>query len=130
MKTVVDVRIAGVSIPMEKKIFVSLSYIFGIGKNNAFDILSKAGVDSNTRTKDLTEDQLSEIRKLIDAEYVIEGDLRAEISTNIKNKISIGCYQGYRHRLRLPVRGQRTKTNAKTRKGKSVAIAGKKIAKK
>lgn len=130
MSGLIDARIAGIPIPMEKKVFVSLGYIFGIGKSNVFKILSKANVDPNLKVKNLTEEQLSEIRKVISSDCIIEGDLRSNISSNIKNKISIGCYQGHRHRLRLPVRGQRTKTNAKTRKGRSVAIANKKIAKK
>lgn len=130
MSNVIDARIAGISVPMNKKVFVSLSYIFGIGKKNVFDILLKANIDANIRVKDLTEEQLGAIRSVISSDYLIEGDLRSTISSNIKNKISIGCYQGHRHRLKLPVRGQRTKTNARTRKGRGVAIAGKKIAKK
>lgn len=120
-------RIAGVNIPDNKRVPISLTYIFGIGRTKAFAICEALSIDTQTRMKDLTEDQLNEIRTEVDKdEYTIEGDLRREVSLNIKRLQDMACYRGLRHRRRLPVRGQRTKTNARTRKGKAVAIAGKK----
>ena len=119
-------RIAGIDLPREKRIEIGLTYIYGIGRKSANDILKAANVNPDTRVKDLTEDELGAIRKIIDSEYVVEGDLRREVSLNIKRLTEIGCYRGIRHRRGLPVRGQRTKTNARTRKGPKKTIANKK----
>lgn len=119
-------RIAGVNIPVNKRIEIALTYIFGIGRPTANDICEKAKIDKNKRAKDLTEEEAVKIRAIIDKNYIVEGDLKQEIYTNIKSKIDMGTYQGLRHRKKLPVRGQRTHTNARTRKGKAIAIAGKK----
>lgn len=120
-------RIAGVNVPDNKRVPISLTYVYGIGRTTAFAICEKLNIDVQTRMKDLTEDKLNEVRAEIDKdEYQIEGDLRREIALNIKRLQDMACYRGLRHRKRLPVRGQRTKTNARTRKGKAVAIAGKK----
>ena len=119
-------RIAGVNIPSEKRIDVALTYIFGIGPNRSKAILAKTGVDGSVRVHKLSEAELIKIREVIDADYIVEGDLRREVSMNIKSLMDLGTYRGLRHRRRLPVRGQRTHTNARTRKGKAVAIAGKK----
>lgn len=121
-------RIAGVNIPTNKRAVIALTYIFGIGHTKSAQICKKAGIDLKTRVQDLTEDEIIKIREIIDADYQVEGDLRREIAMNIKRKMDLGSYQGLRHRRRLPVRGQRTHTNARTRKGKSVPIAGKKKA--
>ena len=110
-------RIAGIDLPREKRVEIGLTYIYGIGVSSSNKILAKAGVNPDTRVKDLTDDQVGAIRKVIDAEYKVEGDLRREIALNIKRLTEIGCYRGLRHRRGLPVRGQRTKTNARTRKG-------------
>jgi small subunit ribosomal protein S13 len=110
-------RIAGVDLPPAKRVVISLQYIYGIGKKSAQDIVSKAGVDLATRTKDLSEEQTRAIREIIEADYKIEGDLRREVTMNIKRLMDLGCYRGLRHRKGLPVRGQRTHTNARTRKG-------------
>ncbi|HEY7816856.1 MAG TPA: 30S ribosomal protein S13 [Vicinamibacteria bacterium] len=110
-------RIAGVDLPREKRVEIGLTYIFGIGRNRSSSILGKAGVDANIRVKDLTEEQVSQISKILDAEGGVEGDLRKEVSMNIKRLMDIGCYRGLRHRRGLPVRGQRTHTNSRTRKG-------------
>src|SRR3989304_2181203 len=110
-------RIAGVDLPREKRIEIGLTYIYGIGRNRSNSILRKAGVDADIRVKDLTEEQVSQISKVIDSEGGVEGDLRKEISMNIKRLMDIGCYRGLRHRRGLPVRGQRTHTNSRTRKG-------------
>jgi small subunit ribosomal protein S13 len=110
-------RIAGVDLPREKRIEVSLQYIFGIGRTTAKKILVKASVDPVTRTKDLTDDEVRRIRETIEQGYEVEGDLRREVSMNIKRLMDLGCYRGLRHRKGLPVRGQRTHTNARTRKG-------------
>ena len=118
-------RIAGVDIPNDKRVVISLTYIYGIGKPLSQEILAKAEVSEDTRVKDLTEDELTKIRSVIDS-YKIEGDLRREVSLNIKRLMEIGSYRGMRHRRGLPVRGQKTKTNARTRKGPRRAIAGKK----
>ncbi|MBQ6431954.1 MAG: 30S ribosomal protein S13 [Oscillospiraceae bacterium] len=119
-------RIAGIDLPREKRIEIGLTYIFGIGRKSAKDILAMAGVDPDTRVKDLTEDQEAALRDVIDKNYTIEGDLRREVALNIKRLTEIGCYRGLRHRRGLPVRGQRTKTNARTRKGPKKTIANKK----
>ena len=110
-------RIAGVDLPREKRVEIGLTYIYGIGKPTAKAILEKAGINPDTRVKDLTEEEAGAIRKIIDAEYMVEGDLRREVSLNIKRLMEIGSYRGIRHRRGLPVRGQNTKTNARTRKG-------------
>ncbi len=119
-------RIAGIDLPREKRIEIGLTYIFGIGRKSAKDILEMAGVNPDIRVKDLTEDQEAALRDVIDKNYTIEGDLRREVALNIKRLTEIGCYRGLRHRRGLPVRGQRTKTNARTRKGPKKTIANKK----
>ena len=119
-------RISGVDLPREKRVEIGLTYIYGIGKPTAKAILEKAGINPDTRVKDLTEDEAGAIRKIIDSEYMVEGDLRREVSLNIKRLMEIGSYRGIRHRRGLPVRGQRTKTNARTRKGPVKTIANKK----
>ncbi|HEY1905150.1 MAG TPA: 30S ribosomal protein S13 [Myxococcaceae bacterium] len=110
-------RIAGVDLPPAKRVVISLQYIYGIGNKTAQDIVTKAGIDLATRTKDLTEEQTRAIREVIEADYKVEGDLRREVTMNIKRLMDLGCYRGLRHRKGLPVRGQRTHTNARTRKG-------------
>ena len=122
-----SVRICGVNLPVDKKTYVALSYLFGIGQVTAKKICNAVGIDCETRLKDLSEEDIDKIRNYIDKNFVTEGDLRGQISQNIKMKIAIGCYQGNRHRNRLPVHGQRTKTNAKTIKGRSAPIANKKV---
>ena len=119
-------RIAGIDLPREKRVEIALTYIFGIGRKSANDILKLANVNPDTRVKDLTEDQEAALRDVIDKNYTIEGDLRREVVLNIKRLTEIGCYRGMRHRRGLPVRGQRTKTNARTRKGPKKTIANKK----
>ncbi len=119
-------RIAGVDLPREKRIEIGLTYIFGIGRKAAADILSATGVNPDTRVKDITEDDLAKLRDYIDKNYEVEGDLRRSTALDIKRLIEIGCYRGLRHRRGLPVRGQRTKTNARTRKGPKKTIANKK----
>ena len=119
-------RIAGIDLPREKRVEIGLTYIFGIGRKSANDILKMAGVNPDTRVKDLTEDQEALLREAIEHQYIIEGDLRRETAMNIKRLTEIGCYRGMRHRRGLPVRGQRTKTNARTRKGPKKTIANKK----
>ena len=123
-------RIAGVDLPREKRVEIGLTYIFGIGRSKSNEILAKTGVNPDTRVRDLTDDEISKLREIIDKEYKVEGDLRRETSLNIKRLIEIGCYRGRRHRQGLPVRGQRTKTNARTRKGpkKTVGVQRKKAA--
>ena len=121
-------RIAGVNVPSSKRLVVALTYIFGIGKKFSNDICSSINIDKNKRVNDLTEDETIKIREFIDKNYVVEGDLRRTVSTNIKRLTDLGCYKGLRHRNKLPVRGQRTHTNARTRKGKAIPIAGKKKA--
>ncbi len=121
-------RIAGVDLPREKRVEIGLTYIYGIGRKSANDILEKAQVNPDVRVKDLTEDEAGRIRKIIDQEYVVEGDLRREVSLNIKRLMEIGCYRGIRHRRGLPVRGQKTKTNARTRKGPKKTVSRKKKA--
>ena len=119
-------RIAGVDIPNNKRVEIALTYIYGIGRKSSNDILAKTGVNPDTRAKDLTEDEIAKIREVIEGEYSVEGDLRREVALNIKNMVEINCYRGTRHRKGLPVRGQRTKTNARTRKGPAKTIANKK----
>ena len=119
-------RIAGIDLPKNKRIEVALTYIYGIGRSTSQQILSQAGVDLNTRTDDLTEAEVGQIRKIIDDELKVEGDLRREVSMNIKRMMDLGNYRGLRHRRGLPVRGQKTKTNARTRKGPRKTVAGKK----
>ncbi len=119
-------RIAGVDLPNEKRVEIGLTYIYGIGRKSAMDILAEAGINPDTRVKDLTEDEVSKLRECIDKGYNVEGDLRREVALNIKRLIEIGCYRGVRHRKGLPVRGQKTKTNARTRKGPKRTIANKK----
>lgn len=123
-------RIAGVDIPREKRTEIALTYIFGIGRSRAQLICEAAGVDPDARVYDLTEDEVAKLRTYIDGELKVEGDLRREVSQNIKRKMEIGTYQGVRHRRGLPVRGQRTQTNARTRKGPKKTVAGKKQARK
>ncbi|HHU53074.1 MAG TPA: 30S ribosomal protein S13 [Clostridiaceae bacterium] len=110
-------RIAGVDIPNEKRVEIGLTYIYGVGRTTATEVLEKCGINPDTRVKDLTETEITQIRDVLEEDYTIEGDLRREIAMNIKRLTDIGCYRGRRHRAGLPVRGQRTKTNARTRKG-------------
>ncbi len=119
-------RIAGVDIPREKRVEISLTYIFGIGRTTANRVLGETSIDPDTRVRDLTEDEVSRLRSWIDGNLKVEGDLKRDISQDIKRKMEIGSYQGIRHRKGLPVRGQRTKTNARTRKGPKRTVAGKK----
>lgn len=119
-------RILGVDIPRNKVMRVALTYLYGVGPKVAKDTLEKAGIDLNKSSNDLTEEESQTIRHILEEEYSVEGDLRREVGLNIKRLKDLGCYRGIRHRRSLPVRGQRTSTNARTRKGKSVAIAGKK----
>ena len=122
------IRIVGVDLPQNKRGEVGLTYIYGIGRNSARKILEKAGVDLDTKVKYWTDDQAAKIREVIGAEYKVEGDLRSETQLNIKRLMDIGCYRGIRHRIGLPVRGQSTKNNARTRKGKKKTVANKKKA--
>ena len=119
-------RIAGVDLPREKRVEIGLTYVYGIGRTSAKKILEATGINPDTRVKDLTEDEIGKIREAIDHEYTVEGDLRREVALNIKRLVEIGSYRGIRHRKGLPVRGQRTKTNARTRKGPKRTIANKK----
>ena len=119
-------RIAGVDLPNEKRVEIGLTYIFGIGRKSSNKILSETGINPDTRVKDLTEDEISKLRAAIDKDYHVEGDLRRQTALDIKRLIEIGCYRGLRHRRGLPVRGQRTKTNARTRKGPRKTMANKK----
>jgi|TARA_B100001989_G_C24260699_1_gene326777 small subunit ribosomal protein S13 len=121
-------RLAGVNVPSSKRLVIALTYILGIGKKYANDICSTVSIDKNKRVNDLTEDEIIKIRECIDKSYLVEGDLRRSVSNNIKRLTDLGCYRGLRHRNKLPVRGQRTHTNARTRKGKAIPIAGKKKA--
>jgi small subunit ribosomal protein S13 len=123
-------RIAGVDIPREKRLEISLTYIFGIGRSTSQVVCAQTGLSPDTRVRDLTEDEVAKLRTFIDANLKIEGDLRREISGHIKRKIEIGTYQGIRHRRGLPVHGQRTRTNARTRKGPKKTVAGRKKARK
>jgi small subunit ribosomal protein S13 len=119
-------RIAGIDLPRNKRIEIALTYIYGVGRSMSQEILTKAGVDFNTRSDNLTEEEVSNIRKVIDSECKVEGDMRREVTMNIKRLMDLGCYRGLRHRRGLPVRGQKTKTNARTRKGPRKTVAGKK----
>ena len=121
-------RIAGVDVPREKRVEIALTYIFGVGSTSSREILSKTRVNPDTRVRDLTEDELHRIREVIDRDYKVEGDLRREVSLNIKRLTEIGCYRGLRHRRNLPVRGQRTRTNARTKRGVRKTVAGRRKA--
>ena len=122
-------RLAGVDIPRDKRVVIALTYIYGVGRTRSNEILTATEIDENVRVKDLSDDQLIALRDYIEGNLKVEGDLRREVQADIRRKIEIGCYQGIRHRRGLPVRGQRTKTNARTRKGPKRTIAGKKKAK-
>ncbi|MBO7426730.1 MAG: 30S ribosomal protein S13 [Clostridia bacterium] len=119
-------RIAGVDLPNDKRVEIALTYIYGIGKTNAASIIKDTGINPDTRVKDLSEEEIAKIRDQIENNYTVEGDLKREVALNIKRLTEIGCYRGRRHRNKLPVRGQRTKTNARTRKGPKRTVAGKK----
>ena len=119
-------RIAGVDLPNEKRLEAGLTYIYGIGWSTSKKILEKTGIDPDTRVKDLTEEEAGKIRKVIESDYMVEGDLRRDVNMNIKRLMEIGCYRGIRHRRGLPVRGQKTKTNARTRKGPKKTVGRKK----
>jgi small subunit ribosomal protein S13 len=119
-------RIAGIDIPREKRLEISLTYIYGIGRSKAHQVCTETGTDPSTRVRDLTDEEVARLRTWIDANLKVEGDLRRDVAQDIKRKIEIGCYQGIRHRRGLPVRGQRTHTNARTRKGPKKTVAGKK----
>ena len=119
-------RIAGVDLPRDKRVEIGLTYIYGIGRPTSLEILAKAGINPDTRVKDLSEDEAGAIRRIIDSEYVVEGDLRREVTLNIKRLMEIGCYRGIRHRRGLPVRGQKKKTNARTKKGPKKTVGRKK----
>jgi small subunit ribosomal protein S13 len=122
-------RIAGVNIPLNKRVEIGLTYIYGVGRPTANEVLAKLGISPDTYVRDLTDDEIAKLRDIIDSEHVVEGDLRRERSQNVKRLMEIGCYRGLRHRRGLPVRGQNTKTNARTRKGpKRMQVAGKKKA--
>jgi small subunit ribosomal protein S13 len=123
-------RIAGVDIPRDKRVEIALTYIYGIGRSTAYKILQQAQINANTRVKGLTEQEVSRIREVLEGNYIVEGDLRREVSMNIKRLMDIGTYRGLRHRRGLPVRGQRTRTNARTRKGPRRTVGAKKKAKK
>jgi small subunit ribosomal protein S13 len=122
-------RIAGINIPLNKRVEIGLTYIYGIGRPTSNEILAELGIEPDRKVRDLTDDEVSKLRDIIDRDYVVEGDLRRERSQNIKRLMEIGCYRGIRHRRGLPVRGQNTKTNARTRKGPKRTVAGKKKAK-
>jgi len=117
-------RIAGVEIPRNKPIWIALTYLYGVGRSNTFDILQKAQIDPQKRTKDLTDEEISRIAQVISREYKVEGELKREVSANIRRLIEIGCYRGIRHKKGLPVRGQRTRCNARTRKGPRPRVGG------
>ncbi len=119
-------RIAGVNIPSSKRVHVALTYITGIGRTTAKQVTGALGIDESRRVNDLSDDEVLKIREMIDDKYTVEGELRTQVRMNIKRLTDLGCYRGKRHRMKLPVRGQRTRCNARTRKGKAVAIAGKK----
>ena len=119
-------RIAGVNIPSSKRVHIALTYIHGIGNTKARELTSVLGIDESRRVNDLSDDEILKIREMIDEKYTVEGELRTEVRMNVKRLTDLGCYRGKRHRMKLPVRGQRTRCNARTRKGKAVAIAGKK----
>jgi len=119
-------RLVGVDLPRDKRMEIALTYIFGVGRTRAAEALSSTGVDPGKRTKDLTDEELVQLREYIEANFKVEGDLRREVAADIRRKVEIGCYQGIRHRRGLPVRGQRTRTNARTRKGPKKVVANKK----
>lgn len=119
-------RISGVDLPRDKRVVIALTYIFGIGKKTSESIVASTGINPDTRVRSLTEDEVNKLREVIDKNYKVEGDLRREVSLNVKRLMEIGCYRGIRHRRGLPVRGQKTKTNARTRKGPRKTVAGKK----
>ena len=119
-------RIAGVDLPRDKRVEIGLTYIFGIGRQKSNEILTKTAISPDVRVKDLTDDEIGKLREILERDYRVEGDLRREVSLNIKRLMEIGCYRGRRHKNGLPVRGQRTKTNARTRKGPARTVAGKK----
>ena len=121
-------RIAGIDLPKQKKAFIGLTYIYGIGQKTALDILGKAEIDPNKKVSELSEEEVAQIRAIMTNEYKVEGALRSEVQQNIKRLMDIGCYRGLRHRRGLPARGQRTRTNSRTRKGKRKTVAGKKKA--
>ena len=121
-------RIAGIDIPRDKPIWIALTYIYGIGRTRSQNIMGRVNIDPQRRVRDLTEDEITRIRELIDREFIVEGDLRREVNLNIKRLMEIGCYRGLRHRRGLPVRGQRTRTNARTRRGPRRTVAGKRKA--
>ena len=123
-------RIAGVDIPREKRLVISLTYVFGVGRSTAENICEATGIDESTRVRDLTDEEVNRIRSFIDQQLKVEGDLKRDVQQDIKRKMEIGCYQGLRHRKGLPVHGQRTHTNARTRKGPKKTVAGKKKVKK
>lgn len=118
-------RIAGVDLPREKRVEIGLTYIFGIGRTTSQHVLQKTGINPDTRVRDLTEEEIAKLRDVLDKDFKVEGDLRREVSLNIKRLMEIGCYRGIRHRRGLPVRGQRTKTNARTRKGPTKTVGAK-----
>lgn len=122
-------RVAGVDLPNEKRVEIGLTYIFGVGRTRSNEILAKTGISPDTRCKNLTETEVARLREVIEADYVVEGDLRRTVAMNIKRLMEIGCYRGLRHRRSLPVRGQRTRTNARTRRGERKTVAGKKRSK-
>jgi len=119
-------RLVGVDLPRDKRMEIALTYIFGVGRTRAVEALTATGIDLNKRAKDLSEEELVQLRNYIEANFKVEGDLRREVAADIRRKVEIGCYQGIRHRRGLPVRGQRTRTNARTRKGPKRTVAGKK----
>jgi small subunit ribosomal protein S13 len=121
-------RLVGVDLPRDKRMEIALTYVFGIGRTRAIQTLTATGIDPNKRAKDLTDDEVVQLRDHIEANYKVEGDLRREVAADIRRKVEIGCYEGIRHRKGLPVRGQRTRTNARTRKGPKRTVAGKKKA--
>lgn len=123
-------RIAGIDLPRDKAVLYALPLIYGIGKHNAAEVISKAGIDPRKKIRDLDDTEISKLREIIDNDYQVEGDLKREVQGNIRRLIEIGCYRGLRHRRGLPTRGQRTRSNARTRKGKAKTVAGKKKAKK
>lgn len=119
-------RISGVDLPRDKRVQVALTYIYGVGRSRSLAVLEMTGIDPDTKVRDLTEDEANRLRETVEREYVVEGDLRRDVQMDVRRLIDIGCYRGLRHRRGLPVRGQRTQTNARTRKGPARAIAGKK----
>ncbi len=121
-------RIAGIDLPNHKRVEIALTYIYGIGRSRSLEIMAQAGIDRAAKVESLTDDDLTRVREILERDYMIEGDLRRQVTQNIKRLIEIGCYRGVRHKIGLPVRGQRTRTNARTRKGRKRTVAGKKKA--